>query len=66
MCLRFCVDVLKVLCADNLQRDLVVHSRFESVDVIVPQLLHHGRQLSVTLNHDATARLGSESRSEEL
>lgn len=49
-------------CAVHLQRDPVVFSRYESVDVIVPQLLHHGRQLSVTLSHDTTARPCSRSR----
>lgn len=52
------------VCVVHLQRDPVVFPRFESVDVIVPYFLHHGRQLSVTLNHDATARLCSWSRSE--
>lgn len=35
----------------HLQRDPVVLSRCESVDVVVPQLLHHGRQLPVALDH---------------
>lgn len=35
----------------HLQRDPVVFPRYESVDVIVPELLHHGRQLPVTLDH---------------
>lgn len=39
----------------HLQRDPVVFSRYESVDVIVPELLHHGRQLSVTLDHNGAA-----------
>lgn len=39
----------------HLQRDAVVFSRYESVDVIVPELLHHGRQLSVALDHAGAA-----------
>lgn len=35
----------------HLQRDPVVLSRCESVDVVVPQLLHHGWQLPVALHH---------------
>lgn len=42
-------------CVAHLQRDPVVFSRHESVDVVVPELLHHGRQLSVTLDHDVAA-----------
>lgn len=47
------------LCASgrlaHLQRDPVVLARRESVDVIVPELLHHGRQLPVALDHRGAA-----------
>lgn len=36
------------MCMVHLQRDPVVFSGRESVDIIVPKLLHHSRQLSVT------------------
>ena len=35
----------------HLKRDPVVFARLEPVDVIVPQRLRHGGQLSVTLDH---------------
>lgn len=49
------VSTVSFGCVAHLQRDPVVFSRHESVDVVVPELLHHGRQLSVTLDHDVAA-----------
>lgn len=44
---------------EHLQRDPVVFSGRESVDVVVPKLLHHSRQLSVIqpviVDHPMTA-----------